>query len=78
MITYFVNTNYKSSVKSFHFLLLFVTKFVNECQIELGFSKIGGSVELNIDFSENLFNVCKMMRSSSFYEYNIMFLRNKY
>ena len=51
LIIYFINTNYTNSVKSIYFLLLYVTKFVHECQIELGFSKIRGSAKLNIDFS---------------------------
>ena len=75
LIIYFINTNYTNSVKSIYFLLLYVTKFVHECQIELGFSKIRGSAELNIDFSENLFNVYKMMRSSLCNEYKINLLR---
>ena len=77
-IIYFINTNYTNSVKPFHFFYYLLLNFyISKCQIELGFSKIGGSAELNINFSENFFNVCKMMRSSSFYEYEIIFSKNK-
>ena len=61
LVKYFISTHYTDSEKSIHFLLLFFTEFVQECQIELGFREIVGSVELNFDISENLFYNFKMM-----------------
>ena len=78
LIIYFINTNYTNSVKSIYFLLLYVTKSVHEYQIELGVSKIRGSAELNINFSENLFYVYKMMRSSLCYKCKKNLLRIEY
>ena len=43
-----------------------------------GFLTSRHSADLNIDFSENLFNMCNLMRSWFIHIYNINFLKNQY
>ena len=52
--------------------------YIQVCQIELGFSEIVLSAELNICFSETLFYTFEKMRCQLSYKRKTNFLRNQY